>query len=914
MVKYFKLLIPVLILIILSIVVNAYSTANSTGDTYTQDGAGADINKGAIDALEIEGTNTREVGFIKFDLGQQIATGTLNLFKGNAGSGSSNLSFYYCSNTTWGENTLTYNHGYTTLFNSCNATAFYSVATTSWADTKINLPSQFTNDADGKFTIMASITNPDAAWIYIRANNVSTINYTIPVPPPGVYMNISTGSLATGTYFNYSNSIALNATINSTLVFNCSLYINQTLNTTVTNIAAGTNKQVNFTYVAPDLKRVYNYSISCIGNATTNATTTPAIFFIDSIINTNSLYPANGTQFNYNSININTTLNTTRAANCYLLINNIVNQTAGFSSGNSQTVNFLNTFSKGLTNTSIYCNDSLTSSSRTANNSLFIDTVIPAPTSNLDGNTSYFTGTLLFNVTATDSSSLYSVNISSGNFTNYSIGVLVSPYLSQLSTNIFNRTLGQQTANVTVCDGYYSALTCVTNQYLWDNRAQLNITATNILTGVNATGFTIYRNGTLLGTASTTNYTINDLIAGSYNISIDAPGYALSSAVINIVNTTQSYQFSIYTTNSLYIYIKDESTGAGITDNVTIRFVTGDTQFTNYSNGSSTFFIDNLNVTEYQITFSSTTYLARTYLVTIGNRTQQFLNAWLLPNTSSSTLFTVSDKDTGEALTSVNAGMYRFINTSWYPVESKYTDLTGKVVFTYSPNVNYKFYLTKPGYTDYIFYLNPVLFSTYDIKMSKSTVLNQSVDYDGVTVIYAPTSFSNDNVTTFTWIIGSTAGLLTNYGITLTYPTGGSVTDTGTNAIGGQFIKSLNITGAGYFDTVKLDYYYITTLTGRRNFTILMPITFTAGTSNGTFMVNQNKTYGLGIFERILIITGMVLLIVGIASMVGQPIAGLAIGLCVFFYSYYIGFISIGAIIPSLVIGFLVIIWKSGGY
>jgi len=309
---------------------------------------------------------------------------------------------------------------------------------------------------------------------------------------------------------------------------------------------------------------------------------------------------------------------------------------------------------------------------------------------------------------------------------------------------------------------------------------------------------------------------------------------------------------------------------------------------------------------------SSINYTSTTYIITTGNTTAQTLNVYLPINSTSETIFTIKDKDTSELLSDVMITMYRLISGTWQAVESKYSDVSGKAQFNYIPLVQYKFFLSRSNYTDYVFYLNPIIYSEYEVLMEKSTLINYSQDFDDIGIIYSPQSFTTDTATDFNFLIGSPTGLLSEYGYTLTYP-GGTDTQTGTNTIGGQLTSTITITGAGPYDSVEMDYYYITTLSGRRNFTINFPIDFVNSSSNSTFMANKYQTYGLGIFERMIITTLIVVFVVGIATMVGQPLPGIGLGLFIFGYMVYIGFIPIWGILPSMFIGVFIIMWKSGG-
>lgn len=409
-----------------------------------------------------------------------------------------------------------------------------------------------------------------------------------------------------------------------------------------------------------------------------------------------------------------------------------------------------------------------------------------------------------------------------------------------------------------------------------------------------------------------------------YRASVTVPYVPDDPTIINIggvINVTYNGTSSIRTSNttrtvdkpSISIDIYSEQTGMPILENVTITYSDETTEKIN-STTTGNIVLDGLNAfSEYSFKFSSANYSQRTYIITIGNETTQYLDVFLPLNTTvSTTIFTVSDKDTSEIIENAFLTMYNMVNGSWETVESKYTDITGKAQFTYITSTQYKFLISKSGYEDYVFYLDPILFSEYSVQIERSTLINYSQDYDNLAIIYYPPYFSSTEENTFNWIISSPTGLLLGYGYNLSYP-GGSSSETGSNAIGGQLTSNFNITGASAFDNAVLNYYYITTLSGRRNFTILLPINYNATSSNMTFFENKDKTFGLGIFERMLIITIITVFIVGIASMVGQPIPGVFIGLLLFCFFAYIGFIPLWGVLPSIFIGVLFLTWKSGG-
>lgn len=266
----------------------------------------------------------------------------------------------------------------------------------------------------------------------------------------------------------------------------------------------------------------------------------------------------------------------------------------------------------------------------------------------------------------------------------------------------------------------------------------------------------------------------------------------------------------------------------------------------------------------------------------------------------SETTFTIKDKDTQELLNNVYVTMYRKISGNWSVVESLYSDITGRVRFDYVQDIEYQFLLTKTNYETYIFYLNPILFSEYDVYMIKDVTLNQSMDYDKVALYYYPQIFYNNNTNNFTFMIHSPYNELLEYGYTLTYP-GGSSSNSGTSANGEQFTSIFTITGAENTDRLRLDYYYRTDIAGYRNFTYYYSIVV----GNYTLMHNLNTTYGLGLFERVLVSVFIVLLVVGVASLVGQPLAGGALGLLLFGFLSFIGFIPLWAILLPVLLGII---------
>lgn len=584
---------------------------------------------------------------------------------------------------------------------------------------------------------------------------------------------------------------------------------------------------------------------------------------------------------------------------------------------------------------------------------LYDDSPINSFSADIPGHGTFYTSSGLIVTSLSRNNSLHDITINSTDYfprvyNNYNISVQLDAEIFQAELLVIpreavtnnsvsggNLTAGSQTVNngkrlkvrpptttVTFQHENYSTTTSSFNLaplsngsvYMYVGNTLINLTAINPFQNVSISKFTVFLFEESTGfnadeSTTTGNVQFGMLQNYTYNLSITAPGYVGTSILLSPKTDYSNYTFELLPENSLQINIFDEATGNKILQNVSVQFSSNFSEFTNYtSTGYLT--AQSLFPSPYYVLFSTGNYSNRTYIVTVGDQTTQVLNAYLTAS-SSTTLFTVYDADaTSIAITEAMATMYRFIDGSWTAVESKLTDITGKAQFTYTTNVNYRFLFSKTGFNDNIFYLNPILFDNYDIKLSKSVLLDYVQDYDKISILYSPQSFDNNATTEFNLLISSPSGLFTEYGFNLTYP-GGSVASLGFNAIGEQLTSDVNITGATIFDTVTLDYYYISSTSGRRNFTILLPINTVP--SNFTFLANREQTHGLGVFERIFIITILILLIVGIASLAGQPIPGLALAALVFGYMTYIGFVELWLILPSMFVIVFILIWKSGG-
>lgn len=459
---------------------------------------------------------------------------------------------------------------------------------------------------------------------------------------------------------------------------------------------------------------------------------------------------------------------------------------------------------------------------------------------------------------------------------------------------------------------------------LWGSGNGYNISYLTIVTpSMNSSVYTL--NNTIPLTYSVFNLTVGNCtysldngavtsITDCSNISLTNVSYGTHTVIVYFNSSTDNFStsstFNVYQVNTTFTFY-DEDTLVQLNNvNVTIM---SDTNQTNYSTTTGIVQTSLLTIGNYTLRANASGYDIRMDTINI-NSTLALFDIYLTGTPPAySTLFTVKDKDAGTIIPDALIIMYRFINGAWVAVESHYSDITGKVAFDYSANVNYKFMVSVNTYNTSIFYLNPILFSTYDISLAKSVLVNYSSDYSGIAIAYTPYLFNNNAYNTFNFIIGSGSSDLINYGYNITYPWG-SIVNSSNNPLGSQLSSLFLVSGANVTDTVVITYYYNTTLTGVRTFTAILPIYVNSTSFNNTIASNKNKTYGLGDFERILIITISVIIIIGIAAMLGQILPGFVLGIFMFGYAAYIGFISWWAIWIVIIIGLMYMTWKSGAY
>lgn len=445
----------------------------------------------------------------------------------------------------------------------------------------------------------------------------------------------------------------------------------------------------------------------------------------------------------------------------------------------------------------------------------------------------------------------------------------------------------------------------------------INITARNAKTNTSINSFSIRLDDLTDNTdqrnfTTTTGNIIIPVIHHNYNLTIiSADGYALTNngqqIYTNIsITQNQNYTFNLQPTNTIDITIYDESTGQKILQNITITKIGTDLVQTTNITATGNLSIQGIDPDTYTIRFQASGYTTRQYIVTVNNQSYQTLDAYLLQS-NYTTLFTCTDKNTGETLEGCTITVSRSINNTPEVVAVLLSDITGKAQLIYQSDYPYNFIVTKGNYTTKTFTLSPILLAEYEIKLQKSITQTDDQEQTGLTIYYTPKYFYNNQNNTIIYTITSPTGNLETYNVTTKYDTT-TITQSGTNANGEVIPITLEIIGATIFDTVYITYCYKTTTGNTHCYTD--PYSILNTTSGHTIMDNKDNTFGLGIFERVLIVTLLIIIVGGAAAYFAGPIPSALIGAALLYYFYYTGFLTAYEIAFSLIILIIVLWWR----
>lgn len=132
--------------------------------------------------------------------------------------------------------------------------------------------------------------------------------------------------------------------------------------------------------------------------------------------------------------------------------------------------------------------------------------------------------------------------------------------------------------------------------------------------------------------SSVSNYSFY-LINGSYNLSIDASGYAVNDTLVTLsLSGNGSYTFWLYPTNSLNLSFYDESDNTLLnTANISFSIILNDANATTGNTSNGTYWVSGLSPGDYEIRYSAVDngFSERSYFFTLVNRSVNHLSLYL---------------------------------------------------------------------------------------------------------------------------------------------------------------------------------------------------------------------------------------------------------------------------------------------
>lgn len=397
------------------------------------------------------------------------------------------------------------------------------------------------------------------------------------------------------------------------------------------------------------------------------------------------------------------------------------------------------------------------------------------------------------------------------------------------------------------------------------------------------------------------------IFAQDYNYTFTSDGYETINQRLSANASNQSYTFEVLPAPSLDITIRDTN-GNLITQNITIVLISNITGETFYT-VSGGYFAVNLTSGSYVVKLSGANYSQSTYAITITTGNVYFLTAYLQATGTDDVVFQFVDNvATSVTLPNVQVSQLALVNGSYVVISTKLTDITGRATFGYFPDTAYQFIAIATGYQTKSFTLDPIEYSSYTVQMQRTTSLDFDQDFQSVYVAYAPNIFYDDEQNQINITFNSPLGTFTSYSYTITYP-GGTNTDSGTNINGEIFTIDFNITGATYLDKVNITLTYDTSVGPSRSFNYSNGILISPG--DQTFIANRDNTYGLGLLERLIIGTFIIIVVAGLITLGAGPLWGMAIALFIMGVWIKIGFWPWWAAGLSFLVGFALLAGRS---
>ena len=366
-------------------------------------------------------------------------------------------------------------------------------------------------------------------------------------------------------------------------------------------------------------------------------------------------------------------------------------------------------------------------------------------------------------------------------------------------------------------------------------------------------------------------------------------------------NMSENYTYDVYSSNSVRIYLYDIATGSLINENITLTITNLNESYINTQtiNGGS-FNLSGLEPDTYLITASGENFSRQVYPITVTAFSTQELNIFLT-KTTEETIFTIKEASTKNVIEGATVTIKQIVNNTWTIISVLNSDITGRVIFGYNSDVHYSYIISADGYTLKTFDLNPIIFTSYNVWLEKSSAEDTTGDLKNIQVVYSPSKYFNGAINNVSLDFISPYGEFTNFGYTITSQ-GDTFINSSNNAYGGTLTTGLLIENASIGSIVSINYYYTKSNGVSQSYTVNFLVENTTSGINAKI----GDTYGMNILERIIVYLIIMLVVAGAGAIYGGSIGASVVSLFVAGYFMHIEFLPIWLIAPSMVfMGFL---------
>lgn len=371
----------------------------------------------------------------------------------------------------------------------------------------------------------------------------------------------------------------------------------------------------------------------------------------------------------------------------------------------------------------------------------------------------------------------------------------------------------------------------------------------------------------------------------TFNFTLWADDYAFRYESVSFVNITENISFTLYANNSVWITAVNFDSGNSLTNFSAVLY--NDNKTYSDTSVAGTIMLNSVVSGVYTLRVSKSGYAVAEYPLTMTGGSHQNVVAYMVVS-GATTIFTVVDSISGSIIEGATANMYKTINSSWVVVSSQLTDITGRVQFAYTPDIEYKFVLDATGYDQRIFYLKP-LFSTYTVRLTPDVEVVPDLNIGSwVYNINNSGNFYDQQNNSFSVSITSGTGTIEYYNLSITNFNGSVIDVSCAVASGCSDDFLLKIFGADYNNSVTVEYWIKESGYSEKYFKKLYLIQNIYNPSTLWSWKDVEDGDGMGSLEKALVATILSIVLVGFVSigsvMVGVPpmtVSGIVLGVTV---------------------------------